>query len=104
MSQLLQGHIDLLRTIDRSSMSKVDGIIKHSSNGVTKLYIEIALNVLKGIVPITAKERNKFSHFKPLLKILTVKHNSLKKKRDILVNNAILVKLLTKVVLRYFTK
>jgi hypothetical protein len=102
MSQLVQAHIDLLSAINKSSTDKVAGIIKHSSNKVTYLYSELALNVLKGVVPITTKERRRFAGFKPLLKILTVKQHSLKKKQSTLNDNIQLVRLLTRVVVRYF--
>ena len=103
MSQLLQTHIDLLYIINRSSINKAEGIIKHSSNKIVKLYSELALNVLKGIIPITTKEKSKLTVLKLILKSLTTKKISLSKKKDLLNNNIPLLKLLSKIVIRYFT-
>jgi hypothetical protein len=103
MSHLLQTHIDLLSTINRSSVNKAEGIIKHSSNIVVKLYSELALNVLKGIVPITTKEKNKLMVVKSVLKTLSTRKISLKKKKELLSSNIVLLKLLSKIVIRYFS-
>jgi hypothetical protein len=103
MSQLLQSHIDLLLTITRSSLNKVDGVIKHFSNNVIKLFCEVVLNILKGITPITSREKTILFVLKPNLRTLIAKGVSLKTKRGILEHNIKLVKLLAKIVIRYFT-
>jgi hypothetical protein len=104
MSQLLQKHFDLLQNISKSSSNKITGILKHCSNTVLKLFSEVVFNVLKGTISITSIERRKLVILKPMLKALSSKHITLQRKKDILLINIKLVKLLSVIVVKYFEK
>jgi hypothetical protein len=102
MSQLLQTHIDLLQTISKSSLSKIEALITHTSNTVLKLFSETAFNILKGILPITPTQRKKLVTQKLELKTLANKNITLQRKKQLLINNIKLVKLIACVVVKYF--
>jgi hypothetical protein len=102
MSQLVQIHINLLQTISKSTFSKIEELITHSSNTVLKLFSETAFNILKGIIPITPTQRKQLIKLKLVVKTLSNKNTTLQRKKYLLLNNLKLVKLIAGAVVKYF--
>lgn len=96
MSGSINKHIDVLRLLYRGSKSTSFNIISHSSNNIIKVISTIALNIIKGVVPISTNEKVALSLYRDKVKKLTLKSITFKKKRDILLSDIKLVKLILK--------
>jgi hypothetical protein len=103
MSSVLQANIQLLEMLNKSSEDKRKVLLLHLTNNGIKTFSEMALNIMKGIVPITNREKLLLFTFKNTIKKIMQKRTSIKATRLLLIENFKLVKLLITPTLRYFT-
>ena len=87
---------ELLKTILKTKKSRRIDLIKHSSNDFIKSLSEIALNVLKGVIPLTDKQKNQLRKWKDILKTVTLKKTAVSKQRDLFASNPKLVSAILK--------
>jgi hypothetical protein len=96
--------IPLLEILFRAPLAKSALLLRYLDVYVLKCLIEIAYNILKGGLPLTRGERDQLIKYKFLLKKLTLKKLSFKKKRDILLANDQLLQLMLEPFMRVAPK
>lgn len=94
----LEHYFDILQ---KSSLKNISCIIKCSDYRVVKAIVEVLLNILKGVVPISDKQVTKFKILKPVIHKLVSTKTSLDRKKQILSEHSDLVKLTSKVLIDY---
>jgi hypothetical protein len=96
MSVLLKSCLDELKSISNCPHRKLNDILSGISNKSIKAISEISLNVFRQTIPIvhTKKEND-------LLRILSRKSISLKKKRSLILKSSKFIKLVIKKTLKY---
>ena len=87
-----------LKIIHSQKPANIPHLIKSTNNKVIKTIIEIAYNLLKGNIPILSKNIGRLKKDKKSIKRLITKRLSIGKKRQILVENPIMVKNILNVV------
>ena len=103
MSTLLQNHISLLDVINRATNERRTFLIEHLTNNAVKVFGEMALNIMKGVVPLNNREKLQLFSFKhDLVRLMRVRL-PIKEKRKIILGNPKLPKLLISPTIRYFT-
>ena len=103
MATKVEKYIHLINSLNNSTVEKIRPVLEHVGGEVIKLFCEMVYNILKGIVPITDKEMGRFRKLKHVFKKLTLKSVSIKKKRQIIIENIKSLKSIITPVLRYFT-
>jgi hypothetical protein len=104
MAVRVEKHIDILKVLNYASMDKRKHILRYLENEGINLFGELVHNILKGVVPLSTRQKVALIDFKTQLKSLSKKKVSSKTKRELLVSNPRLVKLIISPVLAYFTK
>jgi hypothetical protein len=104
MALKVEKHIDILKVLNFATADKRKHILKYLEPEGISLFSELAHNILKGVVPLTARQKVILIDFKSQLKSLCKRKLSSKIKRELLVANPRLVKLIISPVLAYFTK
>ena len=84
MAAKLLRHKDELRLLSHAKPRTVRAIIKTADNNLLKSLCECCLNVLKGNIPMTTKQRQKLSKYKLNLRKLSKKGTSRKQKISLL--------------------
>jgi hypothetical protein len=103
MAAKIEKYVHLLHTINTSSVEKMRPVLEHLSGDVVKMFCEMVYNILKGTVPVTAKEIGRLRKLKTVFKRLTLKTLSIKNKRQIILDNIKTLKVIIPPVLRYFS-
>ena len=89
-------NVKILKHILKAKGNLKSHLLTHTSSSVIKSIGEIALNILKGTIPLSDKEKEKLRVWKNDIKKLGLKKTSLKEKRDIVVNNKKVLPLILK--------
>ena len=84
MSSKLLKYKDELRLLSRANPRMVKNIIKSADKDLLKSLCECCLNVLKGNIPLTIKQRKRLSKYKKQLRKLSMKKTSKKQKVSLL--------------------
>ena len=92
-------HKTMLKTIFNAKDNRGREILHQVGNDVIKSISEVALNVMKGIIPVSPREKDILRSWKSQLKTLSNKSSSIKKKRQVLMDNTKLTRMLIKFVL-----
>ena len=103
MASKIEKYVQLLESIVKTTDDKRKILLEHMSGEAIKAICEMVYNILKGIVTITEKERNRWKILKPIFKKLVFKSVSIKEKRKILMDNIKSLRLIIQPVLRYFS-
>ena len=98
----VQRNIELFNVLIRAGIGKWKFIITHLDSQSINVFGELAYNILKGVVPLSSSVKYKLAAFKPQLKQLGRKSNTIKDKRHILFAYPKLVKKIINLVLDYF--
>ena len=83
-TQRLKDNAPLLRLLNKSSPKTQRAIIKECGRDLLGCLCEICLNILKGNVPLSAKEKAQLSKFKDSLRSVSRRSTGPTKKRKIL--------------------
>ena len=97
-------NVDILKHILKIKGKGKSQVLMHANSGVIKSIGEIALNIVKGTIPLSTCEKDKLRYLKSDIKKLGSKNLSIKEKRNILVNNVKLVTLILKPLLESISK
>lgn len=92
-------HKSILKTMYNAKDDQRKALLQHVANDVVKSISEIALNIIKGIIPVTPREKEQLRGWKEQLKKLSNTSPSFKKKRALLLNNTKLTRMLLKIAL-----
>jgi hypothetical protein len=84
MSRRLRDNADFLRVLAKSNPKLRRAILKCCNPELIKAVCEVALNVLKGVVPVSEQQKKKLKRYKRVLRALTDKKVSITKKREFL--------------------
>ena len=84
MTQRLRNNLPFLRLLKKLPASQVACLIKASNNDILKTLQDCHLNVLKGTVKLTPREKKKLATHKMTIKQITTKKIALGKKRRLL--------------------
>ena len=85
MCQRLRRHASFLRLLRKVPSKEIVCIIQCINNDTLRTLQDCHLNVLKGTVKLTPKEKKKLLPHKKTIKEIVSKKTSLKKKREIIV-------------------
>ena len=90
-------HYKTLRAICKSKAQKRKQILQNASGDVIRSVSQVIKNTLKGNVPVSQRQKDRLRRHKQVLRQLSLKRTSLKKKRNILIQKggALLPLLLT---------
>ena len=88
----IEKFLPLLRIILRTKNDNIKRVIEQLDNNNVRFLCECALNILKGIIPLEEKSRQKAKGFKPLYIKLSKKKTPLKEKRQVMMDNPSFVK------------
>ena len=86
----------ILKSMVRAKQNNMKELITHSNNHVIRVISEIALNVIKGIIPLSSHEIDNLRRWKPFVRKLISTSYGVNKKRDLLVKYPKLVRLILK--------
>ena len=84
MSERLKQQGDALRFLSKCNQRQRKAVVKYADNGLIDSLCECALNLLKGHVKLSPKEKKSLKSHKRRLRALTDKKVSRRKKRVIL--------------------
>lgn len=82
MSKRVKNHLPVLRALVSLRPQERKSFLCHSSDDFILTLCEIALNVLKGNIPLSKAQYNKLKKQKRLIKLFADKKVSLKRKRQ----------------------
>ena len=85
MSTIVRRALPLLKVLVDASPKLKKAIIKHAPTDLVTAISEIVLNLIKGVIKLTAHQKKRLSRYKKELLALAKKKVSLGKKRKILV-------------------
>ena len=85
MSSLVKRALPHLKLLAEAKPELKKAIIKHASADVVKAISEIALNMLKGVIKLTPKQKQRLSRYKKEFRSLGKKGISVNRKRKLLV-------------------
>ena len=85
MSAVVKRALPLLKVLVDASPKLKKAIIKHAPTDLVTAISEIVLNLIKGVIKLTAHQKKRLSRYKKELLALVKKKVSLGKKRKILV-------------------
>ena len=94
----LRRHCHTLKRLSKPKPSITRPIIKDASKDLLHTLSECSYNVLKGVVPLTSKEKNKLCRYKTKLRQIANKKVSQKRKRAILMQGGFLGALLSPII------
>ena len=89
-----------LKTIKRSKLSKTSSLFKAANDSVVNSLIEIAYNLLKGNIPLSESDIKNLRKHKVHITDLISRKISLKKKRNIILDNPLMLKVMLKVIFK----
>ena len=84
MSKYVKRTLPLLQVLAKSKPEIRDAIIQHGPADLIKAISEIVLNVLRGVIKITPRQKKRLARYKNKLRDLTNKKVSEKTKRKFL--------------------
>ncbi len=84
MSEYVKRTLPLLQVLTKSKPQIRDAIIQHGPTDLIKAISEIVLNVLKGVIKITPRQKKRLVRYKDKLRALTSNKVSQKVKRKFL--------------------
>ncbi len=84
MSKYVKRTLPLLQVLAKSKPQIRDAIVQHGPTDLIKAISEIVLNVLKGVIRITPRQRKRLARYKNKLRGLTSNRVSQKVKRKFL--------------------
>ena len=84
MSEYMKRSLPLLQVLAESKPQIRDAIVQHGPTELIKAISEIVLNVLKGVIKITPKQKKRLARYKNELRDLTSNRVSQKVKRKFL--------------------
>ena len=85
MSAVVKRALPLLKVLVDATPKLKKAIIKHAPTDLVTAISEIVLNLIKGVIKLTASQKKRLSRYKKELLALAKKKVSLGKKRKILV-------------------
>ena len=85
MSSCIKKHIDEIKVLRKAKPKLRKAILSEADKDLVLALCEIVINVLNGNVKLSDSERSKLIRYKKALRDLANKKNSVKAKRDILV-------------------
>ena len=85
MSAVVKRALSLLKVLVDATPKLKKAIIKHAPTDLVTAISEIVLNLIKGVIKLTAHQKKRLSRYKKELLALAKKKVSLGKKRKILV-------------------
>ena len=98
MSKRISRHAPLLRHLCKAKPNTIRSVIKTGDKDLINVFSECALNVLKGVVPLTKVQRIKLSRHKKCLRDLVNRKTSNQKKKKILQRGGFLGALLPPII------
>ena len=98
MSNRIKRHAPLLQHLSRSKPSEVKSIIKTANKELINVFCECALNVLRGVVPLTKGQKSRLRRHKKCLRDLINRKTSRGKKSKILQRGGFLGALLSPII------
>lgn len=87
--------------LQRSSLQNIRSIVECMDYRTVKIIAEILLNILKGVIPLSEKEKEQFRFYKSMINKIISTKSSLAQKKEILATHPQLVKLTSAVLLNY---
>ena len=93
---LFMKNIDILKHIYKTKNTNKRKLLEHLDSSTVKSIVEVALNILKGTIPLSDVEKSKLRVSKSDIKSLVKKNLSLRDKKSILLKNVRLVSLIIK--------
>ncbi len=97
MSEYVKRALPLLQVIAKSKPQIRNAIIEHGPTDLIKAISEIVLNVLKGVIKITPRQKKRLVRYKNKLRALTSNKVSQKVKRKFLGGGGLLASVLVPV-------
>ena len=94
----LKRHCNTLKRLAKSKPSVTKPIIRNASKDLLNTLSECSYNVLKGVVPLTTKQKKNLRRHKTKLRKIACKKISQKRKRAILMRGGFLGSLLTPII------
>ena len=94
----LKRHCNTLKRLSRSKPSISRPIIRDASKDLLNTISECSYNVLKGVVPLTTKQKSRLCKYKTKLRQIANKKVSQKRKRAILMRGGFLGALLSPII------
>jgi len=85
MSLLVRRALPLLKVFVDANPKLKKAIIKHASSDLVTAILEIALNMLKGVIKLTPQQKHRLSRYKKEFRSLAKKNVSVNRKRKLLV-------------------
>ena len=98
MSKRINRHAPLLQHLSRAKPSTVKSIIKTADKELINVFCECALNVLRGVVPLTKGQKSRLRRHKKCLRDLVNRKTSRQKKSNILQRGGFLGALLPPII------
>ena len=86
------GRENYFKVLNRSTLKNIQSIIQCTDFKTVKIIVEILLNILKGIVPVSAEGLSQLKAFKPIVNRLISTMSSMVKKRQIFSSESDIVK------------
>ena len=94
MSRNVQNHRDTLLYLYRARPRIIKAVIKEADSSLINAISELAVNVLKGTVPLSSRQKAKLKAYKSQLRRLVEKRTSLLQKKTIVQKGGFLPALL----------
>ena len=98
MSKRITQHAPLLRHLSKAKPNMIKAVIKTGDKDLINVFCECALNVLRGVVPLTKVQRSRLTRYKGCLRDLVNKRTSNLRKRQILQRGGFLGALLPPII------
>jgi len=98
MTSRLDRRASTLKRLSRANQKMAQNILKSAGDDLIKCICDCTLNVLKGNVRVSPKQKSKLKRHKKALRDLAKKKVSLKRKRQIIQNGSFLAPLLSAVI------
>ena len=98
MSKRISRHAPLLHHLSKAKPKTIRSVIKTGDKDLISVFSECALNVLKGVVPLTKGQRSKLGRYKKCLRDLVNRKTTNQKKKKILQRGGFLGALLPPII------
>ena len=95
MSERLKRNLSVLTDLYRTTARQRKAILQSASEDLILTFCEIALNILRGNIPLTTKQFQKLKRQKAKIKLFANKKYSLKRKRKAIQTGGFLFPLLS---------
>ena len=96
MSQRIRKNITFLQLLLSTHRPQKKALLNTISTDQVKAIGEIALNILHGVIPLTAKQKKLLSRYKDTIRVIGHKKKSQRRKKTVLVKNIKALELLLK--------